>query len=95
MQFLIKENSWIAKLAARKLHAKRVAIVFGKTIHLFNIHKDEFLNDSRLLKHEMCHVRQYQRHGFLMFIMKYLWQSIRHGYYNNPFEKEARDAEND
>lgn len=95
MQFRIKENSWIAKLAAGKLHAKKAAIVFGKTIHLYNIHKNEFLNDSRLLKHEMCHVRQYQQQGFFIFIMKYLWQSIRHGYYNNPFEKEARDAEND
>lgn len=95
MQFLIKENSWIAKLAARKLRAKKVAIVVGKTIHLCNIPKDEFLNDSRLLKHEMCHVRQYRQHGFFIFIMKYLWQSIVHGYYNNPFEKEARAAEND
>ena len=70
-----------------------VAMVLGKTIHLHNISEKDFLNNERLLKHELCHVRQYQQHGFLGFIIKYLWETMRKGYYNNKFEVEARQAE--
>ncbi len=89
----IKENSWIAKLAAKKLKAKNVAIVFGKTIHLHNVSAAYFLNDEKWLKHEACHIRQFKQNGFFTFIVKYLWESIKHGYYNNKFEAEARLAE--
>ena len=89
----IKENSWIAKLAARKLKSKNVAIVFGKTIHLHNVSAAYFLNDEKWVRHETCHVRQFQENGFFIFIIKYLWESIKHGYYNNKFEAEARLAE--
>ncbi len=91
--FKIKKNSWQAKIAARKMHSHAVAMVLGKTIHLHNITPEEFLNDERLMKHELCHVRQYQQHGYLGFLIKYLWQSYRKGYYNNKFEVEARAAE--
>ena len=92
--YYIKEKSWIAKLASLKLGSKRVAIVIGNTIHLHNASKQEFLKDERWVKHELCHVRQFQQNGFLPFIAQYLWESIRHGYYNNKYEVEARKAEN-
>jgi len=92
--FSIKENSWIAKIAALKLRSTRVAIVIGDTIHLHNTSKQEFLQDEKWLRHELCHVRQFREHGFFTFILKYLWESIRRGYYNNRYEKEARAAEN-
>ena len=95
LDFKIKENSWQAKIAARKMRAYSVAMVLGKTIHLHNITTKQFLSDEKLLKHELCHVRQYQQHGYLRFIVKYLWQSLRKGYYNNKFELEARAAENE
>ena len=47
-----------------------------------------------MLKHEMCHVAQIDKHGLVGFYLKYLWYSLRHGYKNNPFEVEARAAEN-
>ena len=94
LDFKIKKNSWQAKIAARKMHSHAVAMVLGKTIHLHNITPEEFLNDGRLLKHELCHVRQYQQHGYIGFLIKYLWESYRKGYYNNKFEVEARAAEN-
>lgn len=90
---IIKENSWLAKIAAAKLKSSSVAMVLGNTIHLHNATKKEFLNNSRWLKHELCHVRQFQQHGYLLFIVKYLWESLRNGYYNNRFEVEARAAE--
>ena len=91
--FNIKENSLFARIAAKKLGSSSVAMVLGKTIHLHNISKDDFLQDERLVKHELCHVRQYQQHGYVGFLVKYLWESIRKGYYNNKFEVEARQAE--
>ena len=90
----IKENAWIAKLAARKLHTKSVAIVVGKTIYLHNTRKQDFLRNTSWLKHEMCHVNQFQQQGLLRFIIIYLWESLRKGYYHNKFEVEAREAEN-
>src|SRR6476619_4444975 len=92
MEYFIRENSWIAKLAARKLRSGRVAMVLGKTIHLHNTTASEFLQDHRWLQHELCHVRQFQRYGYLGFLIRYLWESILHGYHNNRFEQEARAA---
>ena len=91
--YSIKENSWIAKLAARKLKSPDAAIVIGKTIHLYNSSKQQFLQNERWLKHELCHVKQFEQNGFIVFIIKYLWESVKHGYYHNRYEIEAREAE--
>jgi hypothetical protein len=93
IQVFIKEKSWLAKIAAKKLGSKQVAIVFNKTIHLHNTTKQEFLCDKRWLCHELTHIKQYADNGIVGFIVKYLWESIRHGYHNNKFEKEARVGE--
>ena len=93
MEFLIKENSWIAKLAAKKLKSDSVAIVLGKTIHLHKVSKQDFLEDKKWVKHEMCHIAQFKQYGFLHFIFKYLWESMKRGYFDNKYEIEARKAE--
>ena len=95
LYYHIKENSFIARLAAWKLNCDKVAIVIGKTIHLHNTQQQEFLKDKQWLLHELKHVEQFKRHGFIRFIFLYLWESIRHGYTNNKYEIEARAAEND
>jgi len=92
--FHIKEDSWIAALAAKKLHSKRVAITIGKTIHLHNCSSEDFLKDERWVKHEKCHIEQFKRYGFVFFIILYVWETIKNGYHNNRFEAEAREAEN-
>jgi hypothetical protein len=94
IEYSIKENSWIAKLASKKLRSYRVAIVIGKTIHLHNTLKQHFLNDEKWVKHELCHIRQFKQNGYVIFILKYLLESIKHGYFNNKYEVEAREAEN-
>jgi hypothetical protein len=91
--FYIKENSWLAKIAAIKLHSSSVAMVLGKTIHLHNTSKDEFLQNKKWVKHELCHVQQFKQHGYLLFVIKYVWENLKKGYYNNKFEVEARAAE--
>jgi hypothetical protein len=93
IEFSVKENSWLAGIAAKKLGTGSVAMVLGKTIHLHNTSKKDFLQDENWLKHELCHVQQFNQHGYWGFILKYLYESIRHGYYNNKFEVEARKAE--
>ncbi|MEP7255120.1 MAG: DUF4157 domain-containing protein [Ferruginibacter sp.] len=91
--FYIKENSWLAKIAAKKLRSNNVAMVLGKTIHLHNINKEDFLKNEKWVRHELCHVQQFKQHGYIGFIAMYLLESIRKGYYNNRFEQEARAAE--
>ena len=91
--FYIKENSWLAKLAAKKLSSQSVAMVLGKTIHLYGSSKESFLANERWVKHELCHVKQFSQHGNVFFTIKYLWESLRVGYYNNKYEVEARKAE--
>lgn len=51
-------------------------------------------NNQRLLRHERCHLEQIERDGRILFSIKYLWWLARYGYWNNPYEIEARKAEN-
>ena len=92
-KFTIRESSLIAKLAAKKLRVSSVAFVLGNTIYLHNVNTLAFLKNERWVKHELCHINQFKRHGFLPFIVKYLIASLRSGYYENKYEVEARAAE--
>ena len=49
--------------------------------------------DPAWQRHEDCHKAQWAKDG-LCFMIKYLWYSARLGYWNNPYEIEARKAEN-
>lgn len=89
----IKENSILARIAAKFLHSEQMAMVLGKTIHLHNATMEEFLADKRWYNHELKHIEQFERYGFLPFLFKYTIESIKNGYYNNKYEIEARKAE--
>jgi len=91
----IKENSWFARLASAKLGSNRVAIVWRCTIHLHNTTAADFLNDPHWVNHELKHVAQFGQYGWFRFTILYLIESLRHGYFNNKFEQEARQAETD
>ena len=91
--YKIKENSFTARIAASVLRAEKVAMVIGKVIHLHNTKREEFEKNERWLRHELCHIRQFREHGFIPFLLKYLLETIKRGYYNNRFEVEARKAE--
>lgn len=91
----IKENSWVARLAAKYLKAYSAAIVFGNTIHLHNSSQQNFLADTRWLRHEAAHIKQYERLGFFRFLILYATELLINGYHNNKFEAEAREKEND
>jgi hypothetical protein len=91
----IKENSWMAKLAAHQLKADKVAMVIGRTIHLYNASKQEFLSNKKWLRHEIAHVKQCRKLGVARFLFLYLMESFSKGYENNRFEIEARQHEKD
>ena len=58
MQIRIRENSWLAKIAAAKLRSPQVAMVLGSTIHLYGTKTADFLNDKAWVCHELKHVQQ-------------------------------------
>ena len=91
----IKQNSYVAKVAAWKLKSKSVAIVFGSTIHLCGTSRDNFLADKKWVRHELKHVLQYKQNGFAGFLVKYFFEWVKKGYYNNSFEAAARESEED
>lgn len=93
MKIKIKEKSWVAKIAAKKLRTGSVALVLGHTIHLWGANRKALLSDPYWLNHELKHVEQYLRYGSLWFLALYLWESMRKGYRNNKYEIEARAAE--
>lgn len=88
----IVENSPFARLARFKLGAANVAMVLGSSIHLSGVSQEDFLRDPFWVAHEMEHIRQFQQHGRLGFLARYLRDWVRHGYYNIPFEVAAREA---
>lgn len=91
----IKENSWLAKIAARKLESASMAMVVGRTIHLHNSSRQDFLRNKRWVRHEVAHVKQYAKWGLLRFVFFYLLETFNKGYENNRFEVEARQKEKD
>lgn len=46
-----------------------------------------------LYRHEMEHVYQVRRKGWLKFYITYIWYSIRYGYTDNPYEASARSVQ--
>ncbi len=95
IQVKIKENSKLARIAARKLRCSSVAMVIGKTIHLYNSSKEDFLNNQRWVRHEIAHVKQSAELGLFKFLVLYLLETFIKGYENNSFEVEARQKERD
>ena len=87
----------VARIAAFNLGAskKGAAIVFGRTIYLHKVTKEQILGNIPYLRHEVAHVLQWKREGYFGFLVKYLWFSLRFGYRQNPFEIEAREAQTD
>lgn len=53
----------------------------------------EHLGNQALIRHEAKHLEQIERDGRLLFSVRYLYWLCRFGYWNNPYEVEARAAE--
>ncbi|MEJ7681246.1 MAG: DUF4157 domain-containing protein [Segetibacter sp.] len=82
-------------IAAYKLNSHSVAMVIGKTIHLHNSTREDFLNNPVWVRHEVAHVKQYLELGLFRFLALYLLETFNKGYQNNRFEVDARQKEKD
>jgi hypothetical protein len=87
---ILRAGRWLPRLGGWLAghSAPAAAVTLGRTI----IVHPEALLTPRLLRHELAHVKQWQRKPFA-FPLHYAWQHVRHGYRANPYEVEARDAE--
>jgi hypothetical protein len=87
----IKENSFRARIASFNLGAHSgLAMVWGDTILLFNVSKQDFLQDKKWVCHEVRHILQTLEIGKWRFLWRYLILGIKHGYHQHPFELDAR-----
>ena len=91
----IKENTLVSRVAFRLIKSyknKAVASTIGKTIHLHAISDIDFAYKDMFLRHEMQHAIQYQTIRF--FALKYIWETIKSGYFKNKYEVEANSLIN-
>jgi hypothetical protein len=71
-----------------RLHPRAIATTRRRRIYLRGS-AQEFFDDPWVMLHELCHVLKQWEPGDLT-IMRYCLESLRHGYWNNRFEVEAR-----
>ena len=72
-----------------RLHGRAVATTRRRRIYLRGSAADFFANPWLML-HEYCHViRQWEPRS--LTVSRYLLECLRHGYWNNRFEVEARE----
>lgn len=55
----------------------------------------EFIGDEAIRRHEVAHLAQMDRDGWLRFWVQCLWWCVWPGYDHSPYEIEARQAETD
>lgn len=79
---------WIFKKTMCSADSK-VAMIDPIFLNILTI-GDNNLIPATLYKHEQTHIQQVKKYGRIKFIFKYLYYNIKYGYYNNPFEVEAR-----
>jgi hypothetical protein len=70
-----------------RMRGPAAAVTLGRTIV---VHPGVLLT-RRLLVHELAHVRQWDED--LLFPLRYAIESLRHGYTENRYERQAREAE--
>lgn len=95
MVVFIRENSRMAMIAAGWMGMPNAAMVIGNTVYLWGASRQEFLRDQQWVRHEVVHVLQYQKYGVLLFWWLYIADSVKKGYNDNRFEREARNFERD
>jgi hypothetical protein len=87
---------WLRLFLARDV----IAITLGHRIYVREML--ESASFDRLIRHEMAHVRQVERHGLIGFLVRYVGEFARHwvrlrsvaaAYAAISFEIEARAAE--
>lgn len=87
-RFVVAIGFW--RWLLKRYDACAITMPWGKIYVL-----DDWQDDYGLQVHELAHINQIRRDGAMLFTLKYLWWQLRYGYYNNPYEVEARKIEFD
>ena len=80
----ISRNNFFVNFILKHI-VKKHALVIWSNIYCLR----EFLCPA-LIAHELVHIEQFKRYGFLGLIIRYLYQHYRYGYLNNMYEVQAR-----
>ena len=86
---LVKKGSLFDRHLDRKGYQGYMTL-FG-TVYI----KEGFKDNQMLLAHEQAHVVQFEKQGALRFNVMYLYYQLTVGYWDNPYEIEARQAAGD
>jgi hypothetical protein len=70
---------------------KRYAVTIGQTTY-YSCSKEDVDARPTWRKHEEEHKKQWAQEGFVKFLCKYIYYSIRYGYTKNPYEVQAEEA---
>jgi hypothetical protein len=83
---VIRSGRWVPVLGGLmgSMSGPAAAVTLGRSI----VVHPRYPLDEKLLAHELVHVRQWREDRW--FPVKYALGSIRHGYWMNPYEVEAR-----
>ena len=85
---VLREGSLIPRIGGllARMGAPAAAVTLGRTI----VVSPGARLSRELLVHELTHVRQWRADP--LFPVRYTLATLRHGYMNNPYEVEARQA---
>ena len=86
----VRIGRWVPALGGRLSGMRRAAaaVTLGRTIV---VHPEAAL-EPRLLRHVLEHVREWRLYP-VTFPLRYALCHLRYGYHDNPYEREAREAE--
>lgn len=79
----VKKNFWWMRSTTRSM------VIFGNVYYQLRDEGDDLRIET--VVHEYIHINQILKFGSFGFYVAYLYQCITHGYYNVPFECEARN----
>lgn len=84
----LRRGGWIPRLGGilARMNGPAAAVTLGRTI----VVGPRARLTPDLLAHELVHVRQWRDDA--LFPLRYSLATLRHGYWNNPYEVEAREA---
>jgi hypothetical protein len=85
----VRRGRWIPRLGGLlgRMNGPAAAVTLRRTIV---VHPSVRMT-QRLLAHEMAHVRQWAEDP--LFPLRYTAETLRRGYVQNRYEREAREAE--
>ena len=78
----VKKNFWWMNSTTRAM------VIFGNVYYQLRDEGDDLRIET--IVHEYIHIKQILKYGSFGFYLEYLYQLMTHGYYDAPFEAEAR-----